>query len=295
VASDNLEQKVILLGASNLGCCAQRLRQRGKQVIDLTQPGWVASNDNIIAMAEKLKKIECSASSTLVFDLFGNSSFRFEQFDGSLSMPFKQAGRYHLAGKIAACPLPVYKRILENTVPVLTVHQPAKVIIVTPLPRYLFSGCCKQTGHSTNVGEPGHSNTLLSDTIGFRNHLKKFVVSLGIKRCLVMDSCCVADCPTTANTASRLDALKKVCAQDGVHFTPEGYDSLVSSILRNDSQLSVNNTVISTSARSHYWRGFKSNHGSATAAVNTRASSRGGKFVRGGRFIRQFHPYRRGK
>jgi hypothetical protein len=30
VASDNLEQKVILLGASNLGCCAQRLRQRGK-------------------------------------------------------------------------------------------------------------------------------------------------------------------------------------------------------------------------------------------------------------------------
>jgi hypothetical protein len=42
VASDNLEQKVILLGASNLGCCAQRLRKRGKQVIDLTQPGWVA-------------------------------------------------------------------------------------------------------------------------------------------------------------------------------------------------------------------------------------------------------------
>jgi hypothetical protein len=41
VASDNLEQKVILLGASNLGCCAQRLRKRGKQVIDLTQPDWL--------------------------------------------------------------------------------------------------------------------------------------------------------------------------------------------------------------------------------------------------------------
>jgi hypothetical protein len=149
-------------------------------------------------MAEKLKKIECSESSTLVFDLIGNSSFRFEQFDGSLLIPFKHAGRYHLARKIAACPLPVYKRILENTVLVLTVHQQAKVVIVPPLPRYLFSGCCKQTGHSTNVGEPGHSNTLLSDTIGLRNHLKKFVVSLGIKRCLVMDSCCVADCPTTA-------------------------------------------------------------------------------------------------
>jgi hypothetical protein len=210
-------------------------------------------------------------------------------------MPFKQAGRYHLAGKIAACPPPVYRRILENTVPVLTVHQQAKVVIVPPLPRYLFSGCCKQPGHSTNVSEPGYNNTLLSDTIGLRNILKKFVVSLGIKRCLVMDSCCMADCPTTANTEARLHALKQVCAQDGVHFTQDGYENLVSSILRSDSQLSVNNTVKSMSAHSHYWRGFKSNHGSAIAAVNTRAGSRGGKFARGGRFTKQFHPYRRGK
>ncbi len=67
----------------------------------------MASNENIVEMAEKLKNIECNETSMLVFDLFGNSSFRFEQFDGSFSMPFKQAGRYHLAGKIAACPLPV--------------------------------------------------------------------------------------------------------------------------------------------------------------------------------------------
>jgi hypothetical protein len=193
VASDTNEQKVVLLGASNLGCCAQRLRKRGKQVIDLTQPGWVASSENIEAMAEKLKNTVCNEASTLVFDLFGNSSFRFEQFDGSLSMPFKHAGRYHLAGKIAVCPLPVYKRILENTAPVLTLHQSAKVVIVPPLPRYLFSGCCNQSGHSTNVNEPGHSSTLLSETIGLRNQLKKFVVSLGIKRCQVMDSCCVTD------------------------------------------------------------------------------------------------------
>jgi hypothetical protein len=290
VASDNLEQKVVLLGASNLGCCAQRLRKRGKHVIDLTQPGWVASNENIDAMAEKLKNIECNEASTLVFDLFGNSSFRFEQFDGSLSMPFKHVGRYHLAGKIAVCPLPVYKRILENTAPVLTMHQSSKVVIVPPLPRYLFSGCCKQSGYSTNVSEPSHSNTLLSDTIGLRNHLKKFVVSIGIKRCQVMDSCCVADIPTTANTVSRLEALKNVCAQDGVHFTSEGYNNLVSSILKSDSLLSVNNKVTNTSTRNHFWRGFKSIRGSASVSANLRGSSRGGKFGRGGRFIRQFHP-----
>jgi hypothetical protein len=172
--SVNHDQKVVLIGASNLGCCAQRLRERGKLVIDLTQPGWLASKENILALAEKLKTIECSETATLVFDLFGNSSFRFEQFDGSFSMPFKHAGRYHLAGKIGACPLPVYKRILENTAHILMVHQSAKVVIVPPLPRYLFLGCCKQSGHSTNVSDPNHGSTLLSDTIGLRNHLKKF-------------------------------------------------------------------------------------------------------------------------
>jgi hypothetical protein len=298
VASDNLEQKVILLGASNLGHCAQRLRKSGKSVTDLTQPGWIASNENIATMMEKLRDIGCTETSTLVFDLLGNSSYRFEQFDGTFSMPFRQAGRHHLAGKIAACPLPSYKRILENTVPVLTMHQQSKIVIVPPLPRYLFTGCCKQPGHSTNVNEPGHSSALLTDTIGLRNHLKKFVVSLGIKRCLVLDSCCVADCTTTANTTSRLEALRMVCAPDGVHFNPCGYENLVKSILKGDSQLSVGNTVTSTPARNHYWRGFKSTHGSDKAALSTRASLRGGKTGRGGRggrFIRQFHPYRRGK
>jgi hypothetical protein len=47
VATVNCKQKVVLLGASNLGCCAGRLRKLGKSVIDLMQPGWLASKENI--------------------------------------------------------------------------------------------------------------------------------------------------------------------------------------------------------------------------------------------------------
>jgi hypothetical protein len=200
-----------------------------------------------------------------------------------------------MAGKIMVCPLPVYKRILKTTASLLTLHQSSKVVLVPPLPRYLFTGCCNQTGHSTNTSEPGYNSALLSDTIGLRNHLKKFVVGLGIKRCQVMDSCCVADCLATANTVSRLEALKKVCAQDGVHFTADGYNNLVNTILRCDSLLSVKNKIANTVKQSHYWRGFKSSRGSVLGNTSTRGGSRGGKLGRGGRFIRPFHPYRRGK
>jgi hypothetical protein len=292
---DNHEQKVVLLGASNLGGCASRLRRQGKQVIDLTQPGWLASKENIESLSEKLKKIDCNEQSTLAFDLFGNSSFRFEQFDGSLSMPFKQSGSHHLAGKIVTCPPPVYKRILDGTADLFTTHKTAKIIIVPPLPRYLFRGCCHQKDHSTNVREQGHSSKLLSDTISLRNTLKKFVASLSISRCLVMDSCCIVDCPPTANITSRIESLKSVCAQDGVHFKTEGYDNLVACINKSVSLLAKSTSVVSTSKKQHYWRGFKSLCGSASVAPNVHGCVRGGKAVRGGRHFRPFHPYRRGK
>jgi hypothetical protein len=38
-------------------------------------------------------------SVAFVFDLFGNSSVRFEQFDGTSALPFKSNGKFHLACK----------------------------------------------------------------------------------------------------------------------------------------------------------------------------------------------------
>jgi hypothetical protein len=178
---------------------------------------------------------------------------------------------------------------LDNTAAILTLCRQARVVIMPPLPRYLFVGCCKQSGHSTNVNEPNHSSTLLSETIGLRNHLKKFVTTLGIKRCQVLDSCCMVNCPPTANTPTRLEALRKVCAPDGVHFTTAGYQNMVTAILSGDSKLSVDRIPATHAKQCHYWRGFKSIRGSASAGT------RGGKSARGGRFVRQFHPYRRGK
>ncbi len=213
-------------------------------------------------------------------------------------MPFKSSGRYHMAGKIVACPLPMFRKILDNTSALLTKYWTAKSIIIPPLPRYLFSGCCRQPDHSTNIVEPGYSTKLLSETIGLCNSLKKLVCGLGISRCHVLDSCCATDCPATANTASRLEALKRVCAQDGVHFSSIGYDNLAASITNGEVLTADNPTSAMRSKKQHYWRGFRSTVGSTIASSSTRGGVRSGKSGRiewGGRQLRPFHPYRRGK
>jgi hypothetical protein len=40
----------------------------------------------------------------------------------------------------------------------------------------------------------------------------------------------------------------------------------------------------------HYWRGFKSNRGSALGNAIQRGATRGGKLGRGGRYVRPFTP-----
>jgi hypothetical protein len=169
-------------------------------------------------------------------------------------------------------------------------------VVVPPLPRYLFSGCCKQAGHSANVNMDGHSKRLLMDTISLRNNLKKFVSNLGLSVCRVIDTCCVTDCTTTADIDSRIEAVKKVSAQDGVHFTSAGYDHLVKSIVSMTAGVAKNEANATKSVRSHFWRGFRSTVGSSAVAPNHRTPARGrGHMGRGRNFGGRLrhHPYKR--
>jgi hypothetical protein len=72
MASDTNASKVILLGASNLGNCADRLIQQGLDVLDLTTPGWIASPDNVALLEEKLSNVMIGKKDSIILDLYGN-------------------------------------------------------------------------------------------------------------------------------------------------------------------------------------------------------------------------------
>jgi hypothetical protein len=296
VETSSIAQRVILLGGSNLGCCADRLRRLGKHVIDLTVPGWIASPDNISQLVTKVVSLGCSERDTVVADLYGNLAYRFEQFDGSLSLPFRSGGKYHMAGNIVICPSTIFKKMMENTAVVFSAVKNSQLVVIPPLPRYLFTGCCNQTGHSLNLNNVGHSKRLLSDTIGLRNSLKKFVSNLGLLNCRVIDTCCVTDCTATSDIDSRIDALKLVMAKDSVHFLSTGYDNMVNSIVRTCEDTLSAKPVAAKASKTHFWRGFRSVVGSSASTPSSRPSYRGrGHYGRGRGYggTNRHHPYKR--
>jgi hypothetical protein len=122
----------VVLGASNAKRLVPALVKNGFTVTDLSRPGWIATDDNIAALITELQKLDIPPGFGVVMDLLGNATYRFEQFDGSTAMPFKEGYKYHFAGKITVCPLANFKYILNLLSPIFLSAQSSLKIIFPP-------------------------------------------------------------------------------------------------------------------------------------------------------------------
>ncbi len=96
-------------------------------------------------------------------------------------------------------------------------------VIIPPLLRCLFSRCCNDTSHCSNEKDKGFAEELLDGYVRLRNELIKQLVSHGLTKFKVMDSCCMTMCSKTAGIAERLTELRTVMANDGTHFLDNSY------------------------------------------------------------------------
>jgi hypothetical protein len=190
--------------------------------IPVIKPGWVATVENVAELAGTVKGL-VSTTSLFVFDLFGNSSIRFEQFDGTTALPFRSNGKYHLGGKVVVAPPDTFKRVVENVIPVLKEKGTKPCVIIPPLPRYLFARCCSDKGHCSNMHEKDYQDVTMSGFIQLRSNLIWLLVASGLKNFKVMDSCCATNCSLTASVRERIVELRKVPAKDEVHYIDAGY------------------------------------------------------------------------
>jgi hypothetical protein len=291
-------QRIVLVGASNLGHSVPHFDGTDMVFVPVIKPGWVATVENVVELAGTVKGL-VPTTSLFVFDLFGNSSVRFEQFDGTTALPFRSNGKYHLGGKVVVAPSEIFRRVLENVIPVLKEKGNKPCVIVPPLLRYLFAWCCSDKGHCTNMHEKDYQDTLMSGFIQLRTSLIKQLVSHGLTNFKVMDSCCATNCSLTASISERIVELRKVTSR--YRNIAERSIACISTMLAGESKLTSQQkpTV-------HFWRGIRSPRGSLLPKLGsstpqmlhgraTRGTFRGssrGTFGGNGR-NRSFHPYRK--
>ncbi len=107
-----------LVSASNLGHSVAHFSDPSLAFDGITVAGWTPCPENIRKMAATVEE-KAKKSAAFVFDLLGNSSVCFEQFDRTTSLPFKSNGKYHLAGKVVTTPPEIFKKVVQAITPII--------------------------------------------------------------------------------------------------------------------------------------------------------------------------------
>jgi hypothetical protein len=142
---------VVCIGSSIIRQTVPYLKALGYSVTDLSRLGWLATQENINALILQMSQLQLPPGFSVVFDLLGNASHRYEQLDGTQALPSKENGQYHMPGPVVTCDVQIFCRIIKSLEPVMMSAQDAVKVSVPPLPRYIFSACCNNPHHCTNL------------------------------------------------------------------------------------------------------------------------------------------------
>jgi hypothetical protein len=258
---------LIIIGASHMSRLVPHLAGAGYDIVDLTHPGWSLTDTNIGKIVDEIGKIEKIGTAVCIMDLVSNTSFRFEnKEDGSLSLPFKIGGHYHMDGRVTTSTLETLHNLMNKATPIMDA-LPGLKICTPPIPRYLKTPCCDVEGHCDGISEPDHAIDLMSKTLAIRRQLKEYSVEKGMPTIWVPDMLRMMF-PTATTTATLTEQILSVTHADGVHLLDDGYAMLGTVLLdvvktRLAYNVHVSGDQESGSSKSYYWRGFTSPTGSA--------------------------------
>jgi hypothetical protein len=283
---------LVLIGASHLKRTMPHLKRMGYGVTDITCPGRSISASAVCETLNQMRGVAVPANAIVVLDLFGNSSSRWEDEDGTLATAVKSGEGYHMPGPVTVCGDVTFRKLISIVMPVVNDASGLGKIFIPPLPRYVFGACCQRDDHCTNGKEDNFPSEMLGKYEHLRTVLKTEFQKIGVAKHWVMEGWKDLLGGRGMNRKEDIVTLRHITGADNVHYTREGYENLAMAIhntIVTRTKISADKTVsgLNTDRKSSFfWRGFVSPNGS----TRPRFSATGYKSAKRGRL----HPYRGG-
>jgi hypothetical protein len=301
---------LICVGSSIIKQTIPYLNALGYSITDLSQPGWLATQENVDALISELSHLNAPPGFALVMDLLSICGHRFEQFDGTQAMAQKEGGKYHMKGPVQVCEDQTFKKIIDRLGPILLSAQDSVKVSVPPLPRYLFNSCCNNPQHCSNLLNEDHVEKMLNGVSHLRAVFKAESIKKGVRNHWILDGAgTMAGIEVGSSGGSNrelIPEMRQAVAVDSVHLSPEGYRRLAKAIVTavvgiREGRLTKSFANASSVTGGHqspkldfFWRGFSSPVGDAIgrAAANRNPRQQG---CRGWRphYPHYYHPYKK--
>ena len=174
----------LVVGSSHADRTAAGLSRTGASVSKLIVPAWRAMKSKVTAMADSIKKqLEGEPNNTVVVLQFLDTSlFMARTEEGGLVPAWKGLdGAYHVDGDSVLVPKELQYNTFQLILPIFEAVGDRKMIIVTPIPRYLLQRCCSDPEYVPNLASEDYRKLLEDAVFDCRKNFKDFAFSKGLR------------------------------------------------------------------------------------------------------------------
>jgi hypothetical protein len=242
--TQNEANRYILVGASHAGRLAEALDRQKYHVVDLSEPGWRASDFNVESICRSLRDCLAEAENraegkdVAILQLFDNCCYYSETTAGR-SLPKRDHNdrKYHVAGKLTTATREEFKELLNTCVPILRAGGDCHKIILTPLARYVSGKCCIKANHIVNFADPAYGAELGRKLEEIRDWTKALAYTKRIRNFRVVSPQHLLGLDLADMEGCQLSDYWDA---DPVHLNEYGYDTLADAIINETCEESFN-------------------------------------------------------
>jgi hypothetical protein len=205
------------------------LAECGLDVVNLAKPGWVLNENTASELKNKLWNMNTGPEDIFLIDPLSNSVFCGSDPDGNHTDPVKIDERWHITGDLNVRSKSYLKNILGQLKKIVYTSPDSKIILLTPVPRYINCRCCDYQDHIQNFGEKGFQDEIVEDLEKVSNLLTAWLEARVVPSLLV-DYRAATDAPSAPVCDLAIDEISIWQPGDPVHPTPALYAKLAESI-----------------------------------------------------------------
>jgi hypothetical protein len=225
----------LVVGSSNANRLARALDGMGYSTCLVSKPGWRIDRCSVEQLTKMVKStILDQVPGTVILQLLDNSTFYAKAQDGSWLPPAAdENGRYHMPGEIRVAAKDTQVDHMRALHPLFEILKQHKILIVTPMQRYIASSCCNNSSHGTNRAAPDFRNKMLEDLDNMKRTVKDFVFREGNRSVKLLDP----------NVDMRGLEVADIWGADPVHPRTEIYTRIAEGIVKMSTALEAKDSA----------------------------------------------------
>jgi hypothetical protein len=290
--TDECRFGIVLAGSSHSVRLIDPLESTNLRVVDSTTPGFRVTEQSVADMAaelaEKVSDLDPN-DNVVVIQLLDNSSYECKTPSGDRILPKRgRDGKYHAVGELGVIGKDTLRDHFMALQPVFRAVKGFKVLVLTPLPRYLWNRCCDDASHITNSERESFASDMGKSLKDLTINLRNMIFMRKLRGVSVLNTVeALGIVPNGNESDLGLDRIIAIWGSDPIHPTPVAYRILAEkigekaeSLLREPAAPAtpMGNVTQKRKADSREaWVG-----GSQSIAKRTEGGQHGKKVVRGG-------------